>query len=159
MKFLNFKNYIYGATMVFFTFALFACHNTPSNEELQRSINDSLKTNSGMNNVTATVADGKVTLNGTCEGDNCVAETESRIKKIDGVKGVQNNLSMAVQSTDLTLRTQVQAIASRYAGVQADVANGSIVLRGSINRDQLQPLMSELSSLQASKIDNQLAIK
>jgi hypothetical protein len=34
-----------------------------------------------------------------------------------------------------------------------------VVLRGSINRNQIQPLMNELTNLQPKKIDNQLAIK
>jgi hypothetical protein len=61
--------------------------------------------------------------------------------------------------TDLTLRTSVQTIISKYQGVQADVVAGVVILRGTIQRDQLQPLMNELSSLSAKKIDNELAVQ
>lgn len=153
------KNSFNWIAILFLSSAFVACNNAPSNEELQRSINDSLQANTGMKNVSAAVADGAVTLTGTCDGDNCVAESENKVKGIDGVKSVQNNVTMAPQSTDLTLRTQVQDITSRYAGVQADVANGAVVLRGSIERGKLQSLMSELSGVQATKIDNQLVVK
>ena len=43
--------------------------------------------------------------------------------------------------------------------MQADVAAGVIVLRGNINRDNLQFLMSDLSILHPQKIDNQLVVK
>ena len=64
-----------------------------------------------------------------------------------------------MSATDLTLRTSVQSIVTKYAGVQAEVASGEVVLRGTISRDLLEPLMTELKALNAKKIDNQLAIK
>lgn len=159
MKYLTFKNNFYLLVMMSLTFVIASCNSNPSDETIQKIVNDSLQANQNTQNVKAAVANGTVTLSGTCDSDNCVAETENRIKNVDGVKTVQNNVSMTPQNTDLTLRTQVQSIVTKYAGVQADVANGVVVLRGSIDRNQLQPLMSELNNLQASKIDNQLAVK
>ncbi len=159
MKFLHLPKIFFSATILILSCTFSACSNDPSDGELQQSINDTLRANPALSNVTATVTDGKVTLTGTCEGDDCVAETERHKKEIEGVEEVQNSLTMAATGTDLTLRTQVQSITSRYAGVQADVANGVVVLRGSIARDQLQSMMSELNGLQASKIDNQLVVK
>lgn len=159
MKYLSFKKIFYLLTMGFFSFVIASCNSNPSDEDILKAVNDSLQANQNTQNVKAAFANGTVTLSGTCEGDNCVAATEDKIKNLDGVKTVQNNVSMTPQNTDLTLRTQVQSIVTKYAGVQADVANGVVVLRGSIDRNQLQPLMSELNNLQASKIDNQLAVK
>lgn len=136
-----------------------ACHHSPGNAEMQQTINDSLQANPNTKNVSAAVSNGIVTLTGTCSGDNCVTATETKIKNIEGVTTVQNKVLLTPQNTDLTLRTQVQSIATKYAGVQADVTSGVIVLRGSIDRDQLPPLMAELKNVQASKIDNQLAVK
>jgi hypothetical protein len=59
----------------------------------------------------------------------------------------------------MTMRTSVQSIITKYPGVQADVTAGVIVLRGNINRDNLQSLMSDLSILHPQKIDNQLVVK
>ncbi len=153
------KSNFYLATALLFCFVVASCNNQRSNEEIQQAINDSLQTTGTMKNINASVADGKVTLTGTCEGDDCVTQAEDKIKNIDGVTSVTNNVTMTPQNTDYTLRTKVQNIITKYAGVQADVANGVVVLRGTVNRSQLQSLMSELNSLQASKIDNQLAVK
>ena len=159
MKMLSLQSLFGFITVSFLTTFLFACNSQPKDEDLQKTITDSLQTNAVYKSVTAAVADGVVTLSGTCTGNNCVTNAEQKIKNINGVKSVSNNVTMAQESTDLTLRTQVQSVVTRYDGVQADVANGVVVLRGTIARAQLQPLMTELSTLKASKIDNQLAVK
>ena len=151
--------YAYRVAALFSALLVFSCNSTPNNEQIQQSVNDSLQMNGNTKQVSASVADGTVTLSGTCEGNNCVTETENRIKNMPGVKDIKNNVTMAPQNTDLTLRTKVQNITSKYVGVQSEVSDGVIVLRGSISRDLLQPLMAELSSLQATKISNQLALK
>ncbi len=159
MKNVNKKTSFYLASALFFSFIIASCSSPRSNEDIQQAVNDSLQANGTMKNIKAAVADGTVTLTGTCEGDDCVTQTGDKVKTIDGVTSVTNNVTMTPKNTDYTLRTQVQNIVTRYAGVQADVAGGVVVLRGSIDRGQLQSLMTELNSLQASKIDNQLALK
>jgi hyperosmotically inducible periplasmic protein len=145
-------------------FTLVSCNNR-GDEEIQSDVREQIgssRNNSGSNayaNVEATVSKGVVTLTGQCEGENCADSLVTRVKNIDGVKDVENNLSETAAPTDHTLRTSVQTIISKYQGVQADVAGGVVVLRGSILREQLQPLMNELSTLQARQIDNQLAVQ
>ncbi len=145
--------------VLFCAFAFFACNNHPTDAELRQQVTDSLQANGSIKNLGVQANDGVVTLTGTCEGDNCAAGAADRLKNLDGVKSVTNNIRQVAQTTDLTLRTQVQSIITKYAGVTADVANGVIVLRGSISRGELQPLMTELSTLPAAKIDNQLAVQ
>ena len=99
-----------------------------------------------------------VTLSGICKGNNCPAEVEDKIKEVNGVKKVENTV-IKDNSTNLTMRTSVQDIVSKYPGVHADVTSGVIVLRGTIDRDNLQPLMSDLATLHPEKIDNQLVVK
>jgi hypothetical protein len=53
----------------------------------------------------------------------------------------------------------VQRITARYTGVQADVNDGVITLRGQLKRDSLQQLMMDLNALQPKKIENQLVLK
>ncbi len=108
--------------------------------------------------VNPAVKDGTVTLTGMCEGDNCAADIENNIKNINGIQKVENNITKD-NSTDMTRRTSMQSIITKYAGVQADVAGGVIVLRSNIDRDNLQSLMSDLGSLHSEKIDNQLVVK
>lgn len=133
-----------------------SCKNQPDDSVIRKNISDTMAAYMTMSGVTATVDKGVVSLTGTCDGNDCVDQAEQKILNIDGVKKVVNQVT--VSTTDLTLRTSVQSIVSKYQGVTADVAAGEIVLRGSISRDLLEPLMTELSQLNAKKIDNQLAI-
>lgn len=139
-------------------FVFFACNNKPNDDEIMADVNKRLQDNQSFSGITAMVKDGVVTLNGTCEGEDCATQVEHKIKEAEGVAGVQNNINKE-DATDLTLRTSVQSVISKYEGVQADVAGGMIVLRGSIDRNQVQPLMNELEALKPKKLDNQLAIK
>lgn len=141
------------AVIVFVT----ACSQPRSDEEIRSSIDDALRDSPGLSGVEVAVQEGVVTLSGTCEGENCADSAETKVKEVEGVSSVTNNIQDQAK-TDLTLRTSVQSIISKYEGVQADVAAGVIVLRGSINRDQVQPLMNELQALNAKQIDNQLAV-
>lgn len=70
-----------------------------------------------------------------CEGDNCAADIEKNIKQINGVQKVENSI-VKDNSSEMTIRTSVQSIITKYPGVQADVVSGSITLRGSIDRGQ-----------------------
>lgn len=144
-------------------FFLAACSGRKDDEEIQKDLTEKLSSKTNKNqvysNVTTSVKDGIVTLNGQCEGENCSDSVMSRINEVKGVKDVVNNIQESATPPDLTLRTSVQSIITKYIGVQADVAAGVIVLRGTIQRDQLQPLMNDLSTLKPKKIDNQLAIQ
>ena len=143
---------------------LVACDNQPSDEAIQQAISDKLASNTANNNqafakIQAETSEGVVTLNGECEGQNCADSAATLVRNIEGVKEVVNNVKETQPDTDYTLRTSVQTIISKYQGVQADVAAGVVVLRGQIQRAQLQPLMNELNALTPKKIDNQLAVK
>lgn len=144
-----------------------ACNNDPSDEEINKNIADKLSSNTNNNidnnkrfsKIQAETSEGVVTLNGECEGQNCADSAATIVRNIEGVKEVVNNIKETAPDTDFTLRTSVQTIISKYTGVQADVAAGVVVLRGEIERSQLQPLMNELGALNPKKIDNQLAVK
>lgn len=135
---------------------LTASCNNRSDAEIQTDLNKELQQGTSYQRVSAGVHDGVVTLSGTCNGDNCETQIAQKVKNIKGVDSVVNNVK---PQTDYTLRTSVQNIISKYKGVQADVADGAVVLRGTIDKSQLQPLMTELTALQPRKIDNQLALQ
>lgn len=135
-----------------------SCNNKPDDKQIQDSITKQSQDNKNYANVNFTVKDGVVTLTGMCEGDDCAANIEKEIKDINGVKEVENHI-VKDNSTDMTMRTSLQSIVTRYPGVQADVSSGVITLRGNIDRENLQALMNDLSTLHPKKIDNQLAVK
>ncbi len=138
-------------------FFIVSCSSKPDDQQIQENVTKYLQDNKNYAGVTSTVNEGVVTLSGMCEGDNCVAAIEKDVAGIKGVSKVENNISKD-NSTDMTMRTSLQSILYKYPGVQADVASGVIVLRGTIDRDNLQPLMSDLTKLNPEKIDNQLSV-
>lgn len=135
-----------------------SCNNKPDDKQIQDNVTKQLQDNKNYAGVNSSVKEGVVTLTGMCEGDNCVTDIEKKIKAVDGVTKVENNI-VKDNSTDMTMRTSIQTIIRKYPGVQANLAAGVIVLRGDIDRDNLQSLMSELSALHPEKIDNQLVVK
>jgi hyperosmotically inducible protein len=145
-------------------FLLAACTSGQSDEQIQKNLSERMSATQNDNNkkyskITPVINEGVVTLNGECQGENCADSAAALVRDIEGVKDVVNNVKEVATETDYTLRGSVQGVISNYAGVQADVAAGVIVLRGQIERAQLQPLMNELSALNPKKIDNQLAVK
>jgi len=145
-------------TTVLLLSVMASCNNKPDDKEIQDNITKELQENKNYAGVTSNVKDGIVTLSGMCEGDNCAADLEKNIKQIDGVKEVENSV-VKDNSTEMTMRTSVQSIITKYPGVQADVASGSITLRGTIDKENLQSLMSDLNTLHPKKVDNQLAVR
>ncbi len=151
-KFKPFLAIAFSAVMVV------SCNNKPNDKDIQDNVTKTLQANKNYADVSSAVKNGTVTLTGMCKGDNCAVNIEKSIKDVKGVQKVENSITKD-NSTDMTMRTSVQSIITKYAGVQADVAGGVIVLRGNIDRDNLQSLMSDLSALHPEKIDNQLVVK
>ncbi|QPH38599.1 BON domain-containing protein [Pedobacter endophyticus] len=135
-----------------------ACSHRPSDEDIKARVDKQLQENPDYGSITSSVSDGVLTLQGVCASNGCDSLVESELKDLEGVKRVENMVQMDLE-TDLTLRTSVQSIISKYKGVQADVAAGVVVLRGSIDKREVEPLMDELKALKPRKLDNQLALK
>lgn len=145
-------------TITFILSVVVSCNNKPDDKQIGADVIKQLQDNKNYAGVNSSVTDGTVTLSGMCEGDNCAADIETKIKQINGVQKVENSI-VKDNSTSMTLRTSVQTIITKYPGVEADVVSGSITLRGSIDRNNLQSLMSDLNTLHPEKVDNQLVIK
>ena len=62
-------------------------------------------------------------------------------------------------NSDETLRNSVNNVIKTYDGVQADVKDGVITLRGNIKQDELQTLIMKVQELKPKKVENQLVIK
>ena len=141
---------------------LFTACKGPSDSELQTSVNEKVSVNAG---ISATVADGVVTLTGECPNEDCKTSAGESAKGVKGVKSVVNNITIAAAPAPVTitaddpLKQGVTAALSNYSGVTADVNDGVITLRGDIKRADLQKLMVSLNALRPKKIENQLTVK
>lgn len=142
-------------------FGVPACKGKNRDGDIQTAINSKTQTDPSLAGVSATVVNGEVTLTGSCADEPCRQNAEKAVKDIDGVKKVVNNITVApvTISPDTQLQNSVQEVAGRYPGVQASVADGVIVLRGTIERSQLQNLMQDMNALRPKRVDNQLVIK
>ena len=143
---------------LFFT----SCKSKNRDGEILTSINNHSKVDPALAGVSATVLDGTVTLTGNCANEDCRENAEDAVEKIDGVKKVVNNIQIAAVTVtdDGTLRTNASQVASQYKGVQADVTNGIITLRGTVeNREKLTQLMSEMHALRPRQVENQLVVQ
>ena len=162
MKRISLKWNVWVLLVAVFSMALPACKGKNKDGDIQTAFSSKQQTNPSLAGVSATVAEGTVTLNGTCADENCRTNAEKAIKDIDGVKKVVNNIQVAqVEVTDdAPLRSSVAKAIDDYDGVQADVSNGVITLRGTVaNREKLQQLMMDLNALRPKRVDNQLVIK
>lgn len=141
-----------------------ACKSGTKDSDIQKNFNAKLNENPQLRTVTATVKDGTITLTGPCPDEACRSSAEQAARDIEGVKNVVNNISVSdtapvVVADDGTLQRAVDEIVKKHNGVEAQVQNGEVTLRGTIERDNLQQLMMDLNSANAKKINNQLTIK
>lgn len=142
-------------------FGMPACKAKKSDAEIQTAINNKTQSDPYLAGVSATVVDGTVTLTGNCADEPCRRNAEESIKKVDGVRKVVNNITVApvTITPDAQLQTAAGEVAQRYEGVQASVTDGVITLRGTVQRDRLQTLIQDMNALRPKRIENQLVIK
>ena len=144
------------------SFALPSCKSKNVDGDIQTAFTSKAQSDPALAGVSATVVDGTVTLTGSCANENCRTNAEKAVNDIKGVKKVVNNITIAeVQITDDSpLRSSAEGVIKKYTGVNSDVNDGVITLRGTIDtREKLQQLMQELNALRPKRIDNQLVIK
>ena len=145
--------------LLLFSFTFFAaCNSKPSDTEMQQSITKQLSGNENYKEVTISVKDNTVTLNGTCEGENCVTEIGKIVKENQYVSTVINNIQEKSTVPSVSLNTSLQTILSHYPGVQGELSDSIITLKGSIKKENLPLLMNEISSLHARKVDDQIKV-
>jgi hyperosmotically inducible periplasmic protein len=153
---------MFCAMVLAFTFFIHpSCKGKNRDADIQAAFTSKTQSDPSLAGVSASVAEGVVTLTGTCADEPCRQNAERVVKDIDGVKKVVNNITVApvTVSPDAQLQSSVQEVVQRYPGVQATVSDGVVTLRGEIARDQLQQLMMDVNALQPKKVDNQLSLK
>jgi hypothetical protein len=80
-------------------------------------------------------------------------------KKTDSTTQQDKTTTTPEINPDATLRTSVDNVIKSYDGVQADVKDGVITLRGNIKQEDLQTLIMKVQELKPKKVENQLVIK
>ncbi len=157
-----------GVVAIFVT-SVSSCKGGKKDEDILASVNQKIQTVPEMSNLSASVKDGVVTLNGECKDEASKTLAENTVKGIDGVKSVVDNATIAMPATtqpapveinaDDALMTGVKDATKDFPQVKAEVKDGVITLTGSIKRASLPTLMQALNTLKPKKIENKLTIK
>jgi hyperosmotically inducible periplasmic protein len=149
---------------------LSACKGGVKDADIEKAVAEKITAVSAdATDVTTTVKDGVVTVNGMFKDDASKANFETTLKAMPGVKSVVNNSTVMAPpapapapvevATVDALTTGVTDATKDFPGVKADVKDGVITLTGDIKRSSLPMLMKALNTLKPKKIDNKLTIK
>ncbi len=168
MKSINTKIRLLFTVLAFSGVTLISCKGKQTDAEIQASINKKIASNGEMKGLNASVTNGVVTLTGECATDECRKDCADEVKNVKGVTNVENNIRVASAVTptapveitnDESLKSSVNDVIKNYKGVEAEVKDGVVTLRGEIKRDNLQNLIVSLNELKPRKVENQLVIK
>ena len=95
MKSLNASVRLLLTALSLFAITLIGCKGKPTDSEILASINEKIATKDEMKGLTANVSNGVVTLTGECPTEECRKDCADQVKKMNGVKDVQNNIAVA----------------------------------------------------------------
>lgn len=111
--------------------------------------------------VSATVAEGVVSLSGTVASEDVKKAAETAAKAVKGVKSVNNGISVVVPviSGDVALNAAITTAMAAFTTVKAVAKDSIITLTGEIKRADLQKVIQAAQSLKPKKVENQLTIK
>lgn len=148
---------------------IMSCKGTVKDSDIQAAINEKISSVPEMAGLTATVAEGIVTLSGECKDDACKSFCETTIKAVAGVKSVINNCSVAPVAIEpvvpLVSDALSQAISDAvkdFPGVKTDLKDGVLTLTGEVGKEKLQTLMMGLNALKSlglKKIESSNLVK
>lgn len=131
-----------------------ACKKKLKDTDIQANIETVLNADPDMKRTMVIVKDGVATISGECKDEACKSRCEDAVRKVEGVKSVINNLTVAVPVTDPVVPpvsdALSQAIADAvkdYPTVTAQLDNDVLTLSGEIKRADLQKLMMSLNAL------------
>jgi osmotically-inducible protein OsmY len=130
----------------------------PKDADIKTAVDTAIASVSG---VSASVAEGVVTLTGTVASDEAKAAAETAAKAVKGVKSIANNISVVVPviSGDVVLNEAIKTAMAAFTTVTAVAKDSVITLTGEIKRADLQKVIQAAQSLKPKKVENQLTIK
>jgi osmotically-inducible protein OsmY len=130
----------------------------PKDADIKTAVDTAIASVSG---VSASVAEGVVTLTGTVASDEAKAAAETAAKAVKGVKSIANNISVVVPviSGDVVLNEAIKTAMAAFTTVTAVAKDSVITLTGEIKRADLQKVIQTAQSLKPKKVENQLTIK
>ncbi len=131
-----------------------SCKKKLKDADIQAAIETVLKADADMAGTTVSVKDGVATLSGVCKDEACKAKCEEAVKKIEGVKSIVNNCTVAppevvVPPVSDALSQRIADAVKDFPGVKTELKDGVLTLTGEIQRASLQKLMMGLNALKS----------
>lgn len=136
-----------------------SCKKKLKDADIQTAIETVLKADADMAGTTVSVKDGVATLSGVCKDEACKAKCEEAVKKIEGVKSIVNNCTVAppevvVPPVSDELSQKVADAVKDFPGVKTELKDGVLTLTGEIQRASLQKMMQGLNALRSFGLKN-----
>jgi len=131
-----------------------SCKKKLKDADIQTAIETVLKADADMAGTMVTVKDGVATLSGVCKDETCKAKCEEAVKKIEGVKSIVNNCTVAppevvVPPVSDALSQAIADAVKDFPGVKTELKDGVLTLTGEIQRASLQKMMMGLNALKS----------
>lgn len=129
-----------------------ACKKKLKDTDIQANIESVLNADPDMKRTMVIVKDGVATISGECKDEACRARCEDAVRKVEGVKSVINNCTVAPPAvvnppvSDALSQAVADAVKD-YPTVSTQLNDGVLTLTGEIKRADLQKLMMSLNSL------------
>ena len=130
-----------------------SCKKKLKDADIQTAIETVLKADADMAGTMVMVKDGVATLSGVCKDEACKSKCEEAVKKIEGVKSIVNNCTVApppaavVPPVSDALSQAIADAVKDFPGVKTELKEGVLTLTGEIQRTSLQKLMMGLNAL------------
>lgn len=135
----------------------------PTDAEIQGNAKQVLLMNAPGTN--CTVRNGIVTIEGTVESDEMKTLIEEKVKELDGVKRIHNDVSVVPPAPKITPDETMRAAviyaleAANFKDVEVTVADKVVTLKGKYNKADQKKILAIANTIDASKIVNEMTVK
>jgi hypothetical protein len=111
--------------------------------------------------VNYTVKDGTVYLGGNCPSLKDKDKVNVIVKKLAGVKNVEDSIQIVpvVLDQNYWLRRAIDSVIEDYPQVTAQMREDTVVLIGSLSKDQLPKMMEKIKAIPVSGILNNVVLQ
>ena len=153
--------------IVSLAFYLPSCKGKVKDSDVKTAVESAIASNSDLSGLAVEVNDGVATLTGEVKDETAKAAAQQAAIAVNGVKSVQNNLTIAAPpppptpaiTADDPLTTAVRDATKDNPGVTAEVKDGVVTLTGEIRKSDLPKLMQKINATRPKKIENKLTVK
>lgn len=157
------KKYLVCLGILLASFMFYSC--APSDLELESSAKEVLLENAPTSSVS--VNRGIATLSGTVETDEVKTSIEEKVKAIEGIKSVVNQLEVVpsapiLSKVDQDLLNAIEGVlkASNYVNVKATVLNQEVTFDGTVPTDKdVKKISAIANQIKVAKLTNNVTVE